>query len=487
MQRFLLVIVLFFMTAFASCVNGEPNEPEEHIPAPPVIITDNPDYQAQPLAQEIILEDVLVPEIPPFNEYAISMDFEPESRIINGIISVRYTNRSNVALSELVFRVPLYNYMDILHVSKDNEDVPFNLQGTVLRLDLPRPLEQKESIQVRIQFEAYIPMVAQRTGANQYAVWCGAFLPVVAVFGENGWHTDMMEAANYTVEIIAPVGYVVAGTGTKTQAYVANQIITEFTAQVTRDFAFAISPYFQRSSKMSPSGLVEINLYHYSPHLPTEHILNVAAEALTFFEELIGSYPYPQLCIVETDMFRSGERFSSVIFMDSNHLRTSPTLSSLRNEIGRQWFSVIIGGNPIEEAWLNGGLAHFLQSGLISRPEEFRLLIEREQRIVQDGLRGIADEESRRLATHIDSYERWSDYFMVQHRKAKLMFYSLYREMGDDNFKELLREYYTRFAFRIASASDFIELAEEIHGRSLARFFNYWLYTTELPDLPGAR
>ena len=509
------------MILLAACARGEPQDNILEIPVPPVVIEEIPDQDSYPAEDNniIVESDNTLLDIPPVNEYLIFLDFEPEERLIRGHESVRYTNRTGVPLDELVFRVPLnawsaneamvpypvefhnlifrnghsYGSMEILHVSQDSEELAFILSGTVLNISLPRTLAPYETIQIHIQFEAYIPMIAHRIGANEHAVWAGTFLPTEAVFGIDGWHTEpyypmgrpfMMEAANYIVEISTPRGYIVAGTGTKSEVYFDDRKVTTFIAHMTRDFAFAISPYFQRVSQQIPSGAVEVILYHYTPELPIERILNIALETMTFFEETVGPYPYPQLSIVETDMFRSGEKFSAMIFMDSVHLRTSQTLSSLRHEIGNQWFSVVVGTNPIEESWLSGGLTHFLHGGLLGQPRELRAAIERDHMYLTERIGQIRNIDSRRIASRIDLYETWHDYFRIQHRKAQLMFYSLYREMGEENFRELLREYYMQFAFRIASSSDFITLAEEIHGRSLQRFFSYWLNSVELPDLP---
>jgi len=517
-RKFLFFLVLSLI--IAACGNTDNPDYMANIDVPTVIIADAFDDIADPAIYDPPLP-TLAPEpdldIPLFNDYFISLDFEPETRMIRGMQSVRYTNRTGVVLDQLVFRLFLnawsgeetpytemfeerifrhgrdYGFMDVLHVSQDNEELSFDLSDSVLTINLPRPLEPDETMQVFIQFESSIPFIAHRTGANEQAVWAGAFLPIEAVFGSQGWYTEpyypigrpfILDVANYTVEITTPIGYEVAGTGTKTETVLDDRKITTFTAQLTRDFAFAISPYFRRITQTTPSGSVEIHLYYYTSTMPADRILNVAVEAMTFFEETIGAYPYTDLRIVETDMFRAGgETFSGVIFMDSNHMRTSPTLHSLRNEIAHQWFSIIIGSNPIEETWLSGGLTLLLQEGLLGQPE-LRAIIERDHLNLQEQQYQIQVEDSRRIASRLDSYEGWDDYFLIQHRKARIMFYALYREMGEESFRELLREYYRQFHFRIATSQDFIALAGEIHGRSLQRFFNYWLYTTALPDLP---
>ena len=428
--KFFLLAILAILLTLAACGNGR-QENSPLVTLPPVIIADNAQISHHSHTSQS--EGLLIPEldIPPFNEYTVFLDFEPGLRIIRGIESLRYTNRTGRYIDTLFFRVP-YNFMDILHISKDNEELIYTVDETVLAVELSRSIEPDETIQIHIQFEAAIPKSALRIGANDRAVWAGGFLPTEEV------SPFVLDVANYAVEITTPIGYTVAGTGIKTETYLDDQKITAFTAQMTRDFAFAISPYFQRTTTMASSGVVEIILYHYSPNLPTEHILSAAEETINFFEETVGVYPYAQLSIVETDMAGYGEKFSGIIFMDSNYLHTSQSLSILRHELGRQWFSVIIGGDPVQEPWLNRSLAYFWSSRLFQHdwPRNFPL---------------------------------------NQYQQASFMFHALYQEIGEENFLSLLREYFRQYAFRIASMSDFIALAEEIHESSLQDFFDYWL------------
>ncbi|MCL1989242.1 MAG: hypothetical protein FWG64_14905 [Firmicutes bacterium] len=520
MQKKILPIFLLCLFLVA-CEDVAPLESLD-IPAPPVIITNTPPH-LQEVALTLLepatpIENVVVPL---FNEYSVSLFFDETERTISGMQTVTYSNRTDFPLNELVFRVPLnawrqsepiqpypdeffnrifrndktYANMDILLVSQGNEVLNFQLNGTILTIDLPLTLYPNETVQIMLQFEAQIPAMAHRTGSNNLAIWGGAFLPFEAVFGANGWQTDsfypignpfVLNTVNYIIDINTPINYVVVGAGTKTQLQLEDEqrTITSFNAPMIRDFAFAISPHFQRATTTTLSGQ-EIALYHYTADINTEHILEIASESVAFFEETLGSLPYHQLNIVETDMFRNAENFSATIFMDSNHLRTSQTLTSLRNEIGHQWFSVVVGTNPIEEAWLSGGLVMFLHEGLLEQPAELRTAMEREHNYLLGRQGTVEDSNLRRLNNRINVYQNWMDYFRIQHRKSQLMFYSLFHEIGEENFRQLLREYYSRYAFSRTNSADFIALAQEIDGRPLSSFFSYWLNTIRLPDLPS--
>jgi len=415
MRKIFFIFIIFVLTG---CTSGHVQEAD--IPVPNIIFTETAIPRQVSQEEEAFAQ--IDPDIPQFNEFHISLEFEPETRTIHGIESVRYTNRSQETLERLAFRAFL-NDMDIHHVFWDNEELNFDLQETALDIELPRELEPEETIQIRIQFEAYIPLGTGIIGANQYAAWAGAFLPADNMF--------MLDIVNYVVEITTPIGYVVAGTGIKSEEYLEDRKTTSFVAPMARNFAFAISPFFHIETRTTSSDR-EIRLYHYSENIHAELILDRAEEAMTIFEDAIGSYPFPQISIVETDIFRNGESFSNVMFINSSATRRVGGLDGLQVGVGRQWFSIIIGNNSAEEAWLSDGLITFILYNQQSLTNEY----------------------------------------MLQYR---IVIHALLQELGTEAFNELLREYFRQFAFRTAGVEDFIALAEEIHDRDLQSFFMYWL------------
>ena len=65
-----------------------------------------------------------------------------------------------------------------------------------------------------------------------------------------------------------------------------------------------------------------------------------------------------------------------------------------------------------------------------------------------------------------------------------LVLNALRLKIGDDNFFNLLRTYNEQYRYGNAGTDEFIALAEEISGRDLKEFFDQWLYSKRLPDLP---
>ncbi|MDR1664686.1 MAG: M1 family metallopeptidase [Clostridiales bacterium] len=516
---FLLLLLLTFAAAQTACsrqpsaqlTDPPPSPTLEPLQIPPEQLTEssseNPEAAEPPL------------EVPLYDDYAVSLEVDPAARTVNGVERVSFTNRSDTALDEVVFRVYLnafkenetpkpyfdayapkifalgedYGYMNILHVSADNMDLNYAHNDTVLRVKLNEPLLKDQTVQVRIQFEAYVPMIAHRTGANARAMWCGNFLPVLSYLEDGKWATEpyypagdpfRLESANYTVEITTPSNYTVAGSGAKTEEVDEEKKVTTFSSRMARDFAFAVSANYKIIETVTESG-VRLQFYHYTDSLDLLKVMDTIAQGFTYYERSIGAYPYKQVTVVETDMFVNGMENSNIIFMDSAYMQRSQEYASLIHEIGHQWFFDIAGNNQITEAWLDEGITTFVQERCFNQTEEaLREKLKADYDSLKSVHSSIVPGENRVIAGSVAGYKNWSDYYQIKYIKAKIMLYALREEIGAENFTLLINGYFSANSYRIATGADFIAKAEEIYGSSLKGFFDEWLYGEGLPEFP---
>jgi len=489
MFKLTLLLLLLIVTA---CGQGGQIQEPEHIDEEPIIY--EPQYEPPPMPIEL----------PPQNEYIVNLEIDPYTRTVQGLSRINFTNRLDTPLETIVMRVffnafnedvisrpyfsgqyPLlsrrgwqhrYGYMEIQYAAVDNQTLSYNLNGTILTLYPDEPIPPHATVQLLLQYTAYVPKIAHRTGGNENAMWFGMFLPVLAAY-ENGWfvsevyaagHPFFLETANYQITITAPIRYTVIGTGIKTEEVIedTDTRITNFTANMVRDFAFALSPYFHSASAITESGIT-INLYYLTETLQVGHILGTAIRSMESFESRVGGYPFSQVTIVETDLSLDAMYFSQMIFVDTSHF-SQANLWWMVNGLARQWFTTVAGTNQITEPWISDGLSRFIQTCETYRtPEALNAAIELKRESISHRddvylLKGLNEHTSR---THA----------FAQGRQAVIMLYELQNQMGYQNFWTLISRYYYEFSFRIATGQDFINLAEEIYGNSLYEFFSYWL------------
>ena len=461
------------------------------------------------------VETVVVEERPVvYNQYTVNLDVDVINRKVSGVQNVNFTNSTDSTLDEIYFNIHLnafredapytpyfqtfenkifkngidYSQFEVINVFRDNISTSFLLEDTHLKVKLEEPLEKDKSTEITLQFEAYIPKINHRTGANDNALWFGNFLPTLAVYND-GWKLTpyfqagdpyYSEIANYIVNISVPEGFTVVGTGTKTTNTSENTTTSSFNASLVRDFAFAISNNYKKTTYTSDLG-ININMYYYSELDSVFTALNTAMKSLEYFNERLGKYPYSELDIVEVGLFfNSGMEYPQMIFMDSDYLKENAYFNTLVHEVGHQWIYNIIGNDQIHDAWLDEGFTKFLEEGLYYDSESLHTKMLNDYNITAENLKRY---EKNGLNHSLEHYSSWTQYYNVQYSRAKLMFYSLNLKMGSENFDDFLKEYYKKYSYKIVTREQFINEVETFYGESLTEFFDAWFSDGEMPPL----
>ena len=510
MEKRLLFLMVLLMLLLAACGR---NTPEPHAEVIPLSI--NIDAYNDYLPYDAY--EVVLPDIPLHNEYVVTLEVDPEMRTVQGISRIHFTNRSDEPMETIVLRVflnafdpgiyprpytgdeewRLYRpgpdsgrgYMSIEYVFINNEASEYTLDGTILTLYLEEPIMPDVTALLSLQYNAYVPEFGHIMGGNDIGMWFGMFLPMLSVHGEDGWHAEafypvgnpfFLETANYQVEITTPFRYNVVGTGHRTEEiiYDTDIKITRFTANMARDFAFAVlSPYYSSAGITTDSG-VEIN-FHYHTELVggrVEEILEFARFSMESFEHFVGVYPFGQIHIVETDLQHNTAAFSQMIFADTRLLRHGE-LTDLSLSLGSQWFSSVVGVNRIAEPWLDKGLTRFVQAHIAHNTPE--LLHEYIQQVHES----IAGRTDLHLTDGLWVYETRQDFVAAQGYRAMLMLYQLQQRMGEEAFWAFIHLYYQTFSFSIAGVADFMYMAETIYDGDLQAFFDVWMTSDVVPPL----
>lgn len=484
--------------------------------SPPVPVSEESDPFIADEPKETLPEKQNTP-IPYYNTYTVSLDVNPSLRTISAIEKVKYKNTTNHSLNEIYMNVYInafsqkcdytpyleetketlfpygidYSYFQINSLTINNEPVSYSLNNTVLNLKLQKPLETEEETEIVIVFECYIPKINTRFGANNVSLWASSFIPTIAPYDEkNNWtksyyyplgDTFQNTISNYEVTIITPEGYKIAATGTGTQSEGNGKNIAIISAKMVRDFAFSSSNQYKKATIETKEG-IPIHIYYYSDYSKNiPQLLNAAKQNLEFYTQYIGSYPYTELDIVESDLFYEGDmEFPQFVLLDSSYFETEKEISTLSFMFGFQWFSHVINMNSMNETWLSQGLTGFMQNYFYYSQKELDKLMISEYELLQEDLKTV---KHPCLNNSLAVYENEQSFYNVQYKRACLMIYSLYKKMGTEKFNQLLKEYYTTFSFKTVNSSDFIILCEKIYGKDLDNFFENWISSKTMPKL----
>jgi aminopeptidase N len=301
-------------------------------------------------------------------------------------------------------------------------------------------------------------------GYSKRSISLGNWYPVMAPYREDkGWYAlkyfpvgdpYVTEVADYHVTITATQGVIIAGSGQETRA--GNR--WDYEIEQARSFAFAASDQYQVAT--AQVGDINIHSYYFPNSQDAgEAVLQTATQAMELFTELYGPYPYADYRVAETE-FAGGMEFTGLTFLGSvfydeydGTVRT-PLLPLAAHEVAHQWFYSLVGNDQLTEPWLDEALAEYSSYLYYERylpgDTDWWWFYAVDQWAPTGKIDSLIY-EFRDNRQYLDAVYRRGAQFMRDLRKA----------MGDPAFFAFLQEYQRRYAYRLASSSDFFALVRE--------------------------
>ncbi|MBI5368587.1 MAG: M1 family metallopeptidase [Planctomycetes bacterium] len=283
--------------------------------------------------------------------YRIDFTLDPDFLTFSGRETIDLTNRSAAAWNEIYLHVyPNAKFVAeedtrnivVQAAGVDGQEVAFTLDGTLLRLPLPKPLRPRATARVHVVWKGILPrssgeqkdlmaqgmdqlgeMLGQQSkeksgdyglyacirGTLNMAMW----YPALATFeNTQGWDTKVptgmgdfgfFETANYEVSLTVPKEMQIACTG----MLVAEEdkggglVTRTYRAGFVRDFVVQMSRKYARASRVVDGTTVN------SWYLPGDEeggkkVLQYAADALALYNRMYGPYPWLELDLVEANL-----------------------------------------------------------------------------------------------------------------------------------------------------------------------------------------
>jgi len=210
-----------------------------------------------------------------------------------------------------------------------------------------------------------------------------------------------------------------------------------------------------------------------------------ARQALEFYSEHIGPYPYEKLANVEATGFTGGMELASAIFYGEKSVAARPAPSLVAHEIAHQWFGDAVTEKDWDDVWLSEGFATYFTLLFLENSQGRDAFVE--------GLKHsreavLASEKKNPGLTVI--HNNLADMRRVLnplvYQTGGWTLHMLRAQMGTDMFWAGIRDYYRRYRDSNASTDDFRKTMEENSGADLSWFFRQWLQRAGSPVLEGS-
>ena len=209
-----------------------------------------------------------------------------------------------------------------------------------------------------------------------------------------------------------------------------------------------------------------------------------ARQAVDFFSELVGPFPYEKLANVEAAGVSGGMEHASAISYGESSVTGRPITGLVVHEIAHSWFGDGVTERDWDDVWLSEGFATYLTHLFMEHVEGRDAFV---AGLKRDRDRVIAAEKKTPdtpiIHRNLADMNQVLNVFVYQ--KAGWVLHMLRNQIGTERFRLGLRQYYARYRDGNASTSEFRKIMEDASGTDLSGFFTEWLTRPGVPAIEG--
>lgn len=446
-------------------------------------------------------EQATLKELPNATVYHIEFNIAEDIFHLSGREEIRYINAEEVPLDQVHLRLfpnLLGGEMTVSGLTVDGQPVKprLELENSLLIVPLSTPLAPSQSIVLEMDFAITVPQsVELNYGVLSYfddVLTLAHAYPMIAVYDDEGWNSEILpqsgdvtyaDVSFFLVEVSAPKDFKLVTSGKTIGSSENGEIQTLHVASgPARDFYLAASPNYTEFAQ----AFGEVTIRSYAPagdQAGAEMARDVAGRAIENFSARYAPFPYTELDIVSTPTLALGIEYPGMIAITSRiydvdgDYRGAPASiymeSTVAHEVGHQWFYGLVGGDQLDDPWLDESLSQFIT--LQYYADEYGASGEQGFR---NSLEGRWDQVGRAeipIGLPVAEYSG-QEYSAIVYGRGPLFFVALRETMGQENFDAFLKEYTETLSWGIATPEFLQSLAETHCACDLNDLFDEWVY-----------
>ncbi|WP_291959729.1 M1 family metallopeptidase [Maribacter sp.] len=397
-------------------------------------------------------------------------------------------------------------YLHAISLTQDGSKVSFSEEGTVLVVDLDKPIASGAKSTFNMEFKGQVPLQIRRSGRNSeegVALSMSQWYPKLAEYDFEGWHADPYIArefqgvwGDFDVKLTIDKEYTVGGTGylqnadeighgyetpgTKIKKQKGKTLTWHFKAPMVHDFMWAADPDYIHDVQQVPNGPVLHFLYKDDPKI-LENWKNLqpkTIEAMEFFSNNIGKYPYDQYSVIQGG--DGGMEYAMSTLITGNR-KFGSLVGVMAHELAHSWFQHILATNESKHEWMDEGFTSFISKLCMTEIMDFDK--ENPFESTYKGYRNLAlSGKEQPQTTHADRYALNFAYGISAYSKGSIFLSQLGYVIGQDKLMQTIRTYYDEFKFKHPVPNDVKRVAEKISGIELDWYLTDWTQTTNTID-----
>ncbi|HEY5405548.1 MAG TPA: M1 family metallopeptidase [Ginsengibacter sp.] len=401
-------------------------------------------------------------------------------------------------------------YQKIKSLKLNGIEQPMKLHGTILEVDLTKPILPKTKVNFELVFEAQVPVQIRRSGRDnaegiRYSM--SQWYPKMCEYDYEGWHPTPYVGrefygvwGDYDVTIKIDKSYKLAGTGVLQNASdigwgydkpgtplkdISSAIRTwHFIGNNVHDFVWAADPNYEHIVRKQDGVILNV-VYKKVDSLEKswQTIADAVVTVLPYMEKRFGKYPYPQYSFIQGG--DGGMEYPMATLM------VRPGLKTAFHEWMHSWYQMMLGTNESLYPWMDEGFATYAENEVLAyydkamniQPDEKQKALPVNHATGYNAYNFLMKQKLEEpLTTHSDHYNTNFAYEINAYYKGEIFLEQLGYIVSDSVRDKILLEYYKLWRFKHPNASDFMKVAQDVSGIQLDWYKEYWIYTTKSID-----
>lgn len=397
-------------------------------------------------------------------------------------------------------------YLHAKTLTQDGQKVSFNEEGTVLVVDLAKPIPSGGKTTFEMDFEGQVPVQIRRSGRNNkegVALSMSQWYPKLAEYDFEGWHAHPYIArefqgvwGDFDVKLTIDKDYVVGGSGylqnpqeighgyevpgTKVKKARGETLTWHFKAPMVHDFMWAADPEYLHDTLQVEDGPMLHFLYQNDSTIVDnwKNLQSKTAEAMEFFNKNIGKYPYDQYSVIQGG---DGGMEYAMATLITGKRKFGSLVGVTVHELAHSWFQHVLATNESKHEWMDEGFTSFISTLCMNN-----IMDQKKENPFENSYNGYyylaKSGKEQPQTTHADRFAENMPYGISAYSKGSIFLSQLGYVIGQDKLMQTIQKYYEDFKFKHPVPNDIKRTAEKVSGMELDWYLTDWTQTTNTID-----
>jgi hypothetical protein len=416
-------------------------------------------------------------------KYEITLSINTTSRVIEG--NVLATVLAEEALTSISYELVSLTVSSVL---VNGQAAAYTHSGGILNITANIPAGQQFTTQV---FYSGIPQLT----ANNYQI--GMIFGTNTVFtisdpdaARNWWpcYDHPWDKAIVDLHITMRSDWKVAanglrseivnlGNGNSTTHWLGSNPMTTYLVCITA------GPYVEINQTVpSQNNLPVQNFVTQSQYNNALIDLQYLPAMISYFSDIFGDYPFEKYGNATVNMSTYGAMEHQTMTTLGNYIINGNQTYELTiaHELAHQWFGNAVSFLTFKDVWLSEGFATYSEHLWTDK----RFGWQAAANYVASGYHQYYISWENNLGPQTIYNPSFYNYFAPpSYEKAASVLHMLRLKIGNDNFFQLLQQWFATYNGGNAVTAEFQAMAEQISGQNLQQFFSQWIYGSGTPSM----